>query len=54
VDRLRSERGPDRGRWRHADAVGLAPVEPQIDFARVMDHAWSAIRAIEPHDSPKR
>ncbi len=41
-------------RMRHADAVGLEPVEPRIDFARVMDHVWGAIRTIEPHDSPER
>lgn len=41
-------------RMRHADAVGLAPVDPTIDFARVMDHVWGAIRTIEPHDSPER
>jgi pyruvate/2-oxoglutarate dehydrogenase complex dihydrolipoamide dehydrogenase (E3) component len=39
---------------RHADTVGLAPVEPEIDFARVMEHVWGAIHAIEPHDSPER
>jgi pyruvate/2-oxoglutarate dehydrogenase complex dihydrolipoamide dehydrogenase (E3) component len=41
-------------RMRHGDAVGLAPVEPQIDFAGVMGHVWRAIRTIEPHDSPRR
>jgi pyruvate/2-oxoglutarate dehydrogenase complex dihydrolipoamide dehydrogenase (E3) component len=41
-------------RMRNADAVGLAPVDPRIDFARVMDHVWGAIRTIEPHDSPGR
>jgi pyruvate/2-oxoglutarate dehydrogenase complex dihydrolipoamide dehydrogenase (E3) component len=41
-------------RMRNADAVGLAPVEPQVDFARVMEHVWRAIRTIEPHDSPRR
>ena len=41
-------------RMRHADAVGLAPVEPEIDFERVMEHVWGAIRTIEPHDSPER
>jgi pyruvate/2-oxoglutarate dehydrogenase complex dihydrolipoamide dehydrogenase (E3) component len=41
-------------RMRHADAVGLEAVDPAIDFARVMDHVWSAIRTIEPHDSPAR
>ncbi len=41
-------------RIRHADAVGLTPSQPEIDFAGVMDHAWDAIRTIQPHDSPKR
>ena len=41
-------------RMRHADAVGLEPVEPAIEFARVMDHVWGAIRTIEPEDSPQR
>ena len=40
-------------RMRHADAVGLAPVEPAIDFEQVMEHVWGAIRTIEPHDSPE-
>ncbi len=29
-------------------------MEPPIDFARVMEHVWGAIRAIEPQDSPGR
>jgi pyruvate/2-oxoglutarate dehydrogenase complex dihydrolipoamide dehydrogenase (E3) component len=41
-------------RMRHADKVGLEPVDPAIDFGRVMDHVWGAIRTIEPHDSPQR
>jgi pyruvate/2-oxoglutarate dehydrogenase complex dihydrolipoamide dehydrogenase (E3) component len=41
-------------RMRHADAVGLEPVTPEIDFARVMKHVSGAIEAIEPHDSPER
>ncbi len=41
-------------RMRHADVVGLAPVEPVIDFARVMDRVHAAIAEIEPHDSPAR
>jgi pyruvate/2-oxoglutarate dehydrogenase complex dihydrolipoamide dehydrogenase (E3) component len=41
-------------RMRHADAVGLEPVDPVIDFSRVMDHVRGAIRTIEPHDSPQR
>jgi len=39
-------------RMRHADAVGLAAVEPAIDFAQVMDRLHRAIATIEPHDSP--
>lgn len=39
---------------RHADAVGLAPVDPDVDFPRVMDHVWRSIRTIEPSDSPQR
>jgi pyruvate/2-oxoglutarate dehydrogenase complex dihydrolipoamide dehydrogenase (E3) component len=41
-------------RMRHASATGLAPVESQIDLARVMDHVQDAIRTIEPQDSPER
>lgn len=41
-------------RMRHADAVGLRPVDPEIDFGKVMDHVWGAIRTIEPQDSPER
>lgn len=41
-------------RIRHADAVGLTPSEPKIDFARVMDHVHDTIRTIQPHDSPQR
>jgi pyruvate/2-oxoglutarate dehydrogenase complex dihydrolipoamide dehydrogenase (E3) component len=41
-------------RMRHADAVGLSPHEPQIDFARVMSHVHGAQRRIEPQDSPER
>lgn len=41
-------------RMRHADAVGLAPREPEVDFARVMGHVERAIGAIEPQDSPER
>lgn len=41
-------------RMRHADKVGLAPVDPLIDLARVMDHVRDAIRTIEPQDSPQR
>src|SRR6516165_6514833 len=41
-------------RMRHASATGLAPVEPQIDLTRVMDHVRDAIRTIEPESSPER
>lgn len=41
-------------RMRHADAVGMAPVNPEIDFARVMQHVRRAIETIEPQDSPER
>jgi pyruvate/2-oxoglutarate dehydrogenase complex dihydrolipoamide dehydrogenase (E3) component len=41
-------------RMRHASAPGLAPVEPQIDLARVMDHVQDAIRTIAPESSPER
>lgn len=39
---------------RHADAVGLAPHEPEIDFAEVMDHVHGAQRRIAPQDSVER
>ena len=41
-------------RMRHAERVGLAPAEPEIDFAQVMGHVQRAIATIEPHDSPAR
>ncbi|MEO8689830.1 MAG: FAD-dependent oxidoreductase, partial [Solirubrobacteraceae bacterium] len=41
-------------RMRHAGGVGLAPVEPVIDFPRVMDRVQAAIAEIEPQDSPAR
>lgn len=41
-------------RMRHAESVGLTPVEPQIDAARVMERVRGVIAAIEPHDSPAR
>jgi pyruvate/2-oxoglutarate dehydrogenase complex dihydrolipoamide dehydrogenase (E3) component len=41
-------------RMRHADAVGLKPTDPEIDFARVMGHVHSAIKTLEPEDSPER
>lgn len=41
-------------RMRHADRVGLTPVTPTIDFARVMDHVQDVVQTIEPADSPAR
>lgn len=41
-------------RFRRADRVGLEPVEPRIDFARVMGHVRGARERIAPHDSPDR
>jgi pyruvate/2-oxoglutarate dehydrogenase complex dihydrolipoamide dehydrogenase (E3) component len=38
-------------RMRNADAVGLPPTDPDIDFARVMDHVAGAQRTIQPDDS---
>jgi pyruvate/2-oxoglutarate dehydrogenase complex dihydrolipoamide dehydrogenase (E3) component len=39
---------------RSSGAFGIAPVEPQIDFAAVMDHVHQVIAAIAPHDSVER
>lgn len=33
---------------------GIAPVEPKVDFARVMDHVAEVIAAIAPNDSVER
>ncbi|HSF92676.1 MAG TPA: FAD-dependent oxidoreductase, partial [Paracoccaceae bacterium] len=33
---------------------GIAPVEPQVDFAKVMQHVRDTIAKIEPHDSVER
>src|SRR5262245_54672662 len=33
---------------------GIAPVEPNIDFSRVMDHVAKVIQAIAPNDSVER
>ena len=38
-------------RIRNAASVGLTPAEPEIDFARVMEHVHGAQAAIEPEDS---
>lgn len=35
-------------------AFGVAPVEPQVDFARVMDHVAETIATIAPNDSVER
>jgi pyruvate/2-oxoglutarate dehydrogenase complex dihydrolipoamide dehydrogenase (E3) component len=39
---------------RSGAAFGIAPVEPQVDFARVMDHVAEVIAAIAPNDSVER
>ena len=39
---------------RHADALGIRSVVPEIDFPAVMKHVREAITAIEPHDSVER
>lgn len=39
---------------REAEPFGIRAVEPEIDFARVMDHVRSVIAAIAPHDSIER
>jgi len=39
---------------REAAKYGIASVEPQVDFARVMDHVHGVIAAIEPIDSQER
>jgi len=39
---------------RTAARVGLQPVEPRIEFARVMEHVHRARRTIEPQDSVAR
>lgn len=41
-------------RMRHANAVGLTPVEPRVDFTRVMAHVHGARERIAPQDSPAR
>jgi pyruvate/2-oxoglutarate dehydrogenase complex dihydrolipoamide dehydrogenase (E3) component len=35
-------------------AFGIAPVEPRVDFAKVMDHVAGVIAAIAPNDSVER
>jgi pyruvate/2-oxoglutarate dehydrogenase complex dihydrolipoamide dehydrogenase (E3) component len=39
---------------RSGTAFGIAPVEPRIDFGRVMDHVSETIAAIAPNDSVER
>lgn len=39
---------------RRADQWGMQPVQPVIDFARVMERVQRVIREIEPHDSVER
>lgn len=39
---------------RSGKPFGIAPVEPQIDYAAVNDHVKSVIAAIEPNDSVER
>jgi pyruvate/2-oxoglutarate dehydrogenase complex dihydrolipoamide dehydrogenase (E3) component len=39
---------------RNGAPFGIAPVEPRVDFARVMDHVAETIVAIAPNDSVER
>jgi pyruvate/2-oxoglutarate dehydrogenase complex dihydrolipoamide dehydrogenase (E3) component/uncharacterized membrane protein YdjX (TVP38/TMEM64 family) len=39
---------------RRAGEWGIEPVEPRIDFAKVMERVQRVIREIEPHDSVER
>ncbi|WP_020698872.1 dihydrolipoyl dehydrogenase family protein [Reyranella massiliensis] len=39
---------------RSGGAFGIAPVEPRVDFPRVMDHVAETIAAIAPNDSVER
>ena len=39
---------------RRAEEFGLAPLEPQVDFARVMQRVREVVRQVEPHDSVER
>lgn len=39
---------------RTGTAMGISSTEPDVDFAGVMKHVRSVIRAIEPHDSAER
>ena len=39
---------------RSGAAFGIAPVEPRVDFGKVMDHVTQVIAAIAPNDSVER
>ena len=39
---------------RHADRWAIAPENPQVDLAQVMERVAGVIRGIEPNDSPER
>ncbi|MBI3198526.1 MAG: FAD-dependent oxidoreductase [Rhodospirillales bacterium] len=39
---------------RRGAVFGIAPVEPRVDFAKVMDHVAGVIAAIAPNDSVER
>ncbi|MEM8771500.1 MAG: FAD-dependent oxidoreductase [Pseudomonadota bacterium] len=39
---------------RTADKFGVRPVEPEVDYAAVMDHVQGVIAEIAPHDSQER
>jgi len=39
---------------RHGAPFGIAPVEPSVDFGRVMEHVQQVIAAIAPNDSVER
>ena len=43
-----------RAQARRSAGLGLAAVEPQVDFAAVMAHVRATIAAIAPHDSQQR
>lgn len=46
--------GKQAHRMAHASPFGVADVEPDVDFAKVMRHVDSVIAAIEPNDSVER
>ena len=39
---------------RNSDAFGISGHEPEIDYAKAMEHVQSVIKGIEPHDSVER